>query len=92
MRLTLTEAVTLSEGVQLRRYPQGHLVCAFGTSQAFEVDGVGALILYNVDSPVQVAELLRMATEAFDEPAEELQEDLVGFIADCLEMGILRLS
>jgi len=87
-----TATVSLHKDVQLRHYPQGHLVCAFGTNQAFEVDAIGALVLSNMEEPIRVAELIAKASEIFKKTSDDIGEDICVFIAECIELNILCLN
>ncbi len=91
MQIDAASVVVLQEDVQLRQYPQGHLVCAFGTNQAFEVNGVGALLLWNLRSPMAVKALIDQVAHFFTQPAGVLRDDVMAFVAECLELNILRL-
>jgi hypothetical protein len=68
------------------------LVCAFGTSHAFEVDEVGALLLLNLESATSIASLVDHLSGVFDETPERIQSDLLDFLRDCIALGIVRIS
>jgi len=86
-----SSVVVLEEDVQLRTYPQGHLVCAFGTSQAFEVSPTGALLLLNLDSPLSVGELVEHVAAGYGESSMAIEQEILEFLSNCLDLKILRV-
>ena len=92
MQIDFSTTISLDKDVELRRYPQGYLVCAFDTSQAFSVNRIGALLFDNLDSPVAVGALLDMVSNHFNESLDAIQDDLVSFLSECIELNILRVS
>jgi len=91
VRFEVDSVIVVQDDVQLRHYPQGHMVCAFGTNQAFEVDGVAALILSNLLSPISVESLLERVCEELVEPIDIARGELFDFIAECLDLNVVRL-
>lgn len=88
MQVELNATVSLHSEVKLRRYPQGNLVCAFGTSQAFEVNDIGALVLSSLENPVVVAELVAKLLDTF-KGTDGIEEDILLFLGECVELNIL---
>ena len=77
--------------IEIRTYPQGIAVLAFGVGQAFEINETGYNILQRIKQPINVNKLVSELVAEFGTPLNTVMKDTHKFLKDCSEFGIIQL-